>query len=505
MPAPNADLGTNSASESFRLLAFERRKFNPTVILPTFTRAELTKSEHETLASKQGNPFPSSKEFAALDSQQRVDLLRSLSAEFLHTQDQSGLLGALPRLIRGATTQERVTLVDELLTGRRSAAGNHLISAVLRESNDINQLRTIVSAVGAKRLLTTRSASVREFIAWATVGVRMRNIALPPGLSKYSGSISIERARVGLIKNCNEALHIIANSGKFGRSEVVKQFYQIVSNIKTELEDPSGLSTSARRGVQSINSLRKRLDIGLNYAIMLSSDRSRSWRPQDLDEIEDLFKQLPEGKILFTPRLFEIRRVQQDDEDTLGERHEDGLIRILDLAIDDKILEHRNHGVSSLKSVLAHELGHSLQLGATAYRMRFSRKQLQFTGMSDPGYDFGHYMQLSGWEIVAPERYKIAYFGDAVLIDEKLLPLDTPMMLNGQAVQFRFDPDDEVLYAVNPFARYSLGSYAKTNPWEDWAEAFCEYVILPQRLAAVAADKFEYFNEQFGMYSEDRS
>ena len=490
---------------SFPRLTFPKRKFEPVVLLPTFNADKGSECKNKCQALPSCLPVDnlvpfSANNMAELASDERVEFLRMRCAEFLHADSKSAILGSLPRLLRSASTQERIVLVDELMAARRSGPRNHLVAAILRESNDLEQLKMIVAGVGAQRLMQSRSPSVREFVAWATVGARVQQMVIPAELSKYSGSRSIERRRIELIEVCSAAERVLESSGKFGRSELAKQYRHIISELRSELGDPRLTDCSSRRGVEQLNLIRQRLNIGLRYALLLSEDPSRSWRARDLEDIREVFERLPQGKILFTPRLFEIRRVEQDDPDTQGERHEDGLIRILDIAIDDQLQQVRNHGISSLQSVLTHELGHALQLGASAYRMRFSRQQLQFVGMSDPSYDFGHYMQLSGWAIVAPEHYKIAYFGDALIIDDQLLPLDTPLLYNGAAVEFRFDPEDEILYAVNPFARYSLGSYAKTNPWEDWAEAFCEYVLLPQRLASVACDKFDYFNQQFGLY-----
>ena len=54
-------------------------------------------------------------------------------------------------------------------------------------------------------------------------------------------------------------------------------------------------------------------------------------------------------------------------------------------------------------------------------------------------------------------------------------------------------------------AHFSHDPYAKASPWEDYAEAFCEYLFLPERLIEHAPEKFQFLEEEFKRYSNNEA
>ncbi len=60
--------------------------------------------------------------------------------------------------------------------------------------------------------------------------------------------------------------------------------------------------------------------------------------------------------------------------------------------------------------------------------------------------------------------------------------------------------NDNIVFCHAPDAQFSLESYAMTDPQEDFAEAFTEYITCPDRLIDLAPKKFYFMEIHFRVY-----
>ena len=151
--------------------------------------------------------------------------------------------------------------------------------------------------------------------------------------------------------------------------------------------------------------------------------------------------------------------------------------------------------VSSLQVVLTHELGHSIQLGRDGGGVVGDH----YTP-GEASFDFDEFVRLGGWAVYLPDSYQITNGGAAVKIEGHEYPIDRPVKFHGEFVTFLFDGWQ--LSSYKSAAPFSLRWYSRTTPWEDWAEGFAEYNLMPQRLITFAPEKFQYFEDEFGKYSD---
>jgi hypothetical protein len=59
---------------------------------------------------------------------------------------------------------------------------------------------------------------------------------------------------------------------------------------------------------------------------------------------------------------------------------------------------------------------------------------------------------------------------------------------------------NNLLFCHRSDAEFSLNDYALTDPIEDFAEAFTDYILCPDRLIECAPEKFHYMEIHFRVY-----
>ena len=90
-----------------------------------------------------------------------------------------------------------------------------------------------------------------------------------------------------------------------------------------------------------------------------------------------------------------------------------------------------------------------------------------------------------------------------VEINGQRLPLDTACWFEGEEVIFQYDEDTQVLIRYDANSQFSSRWYARTSPWEDFAEAFSEYLLAPEQLIAAAPEKFQHLELELRRYQND--
>ena len=149
---------------------------------------------------------------------------------------------------------------------------------------------------------------------------------------------------------------------------------------------------------------------------------------------------------------------------------------------------------NSLQVTLAHEIGHSIQLGDSP--PRFADQSAEIVLVGDPRYSFDEFLKLAGWRVLPPGSFTISEGDQAATIDGKTHALGTPVVIHGERVILAVDRGRLYQYSID--GEFSLNAYSRTNPWEDWAEAYCEYLLIPERLKQIAPQKYRYFVDCFG-------
>jgi hypothetical protein len=264
------------------------------------------------------------------------------------------------------------------------------------------------------------------------------------------------------------------------------------ARVRTELEF-GVLLRSQEPGVQP--------GIGLDDGPLPS--HGVEWTLAQVRSVEAALRGIPGVLLYTTPMLHQIQRVESlGSPYILGRRFEDGVVRIANTAVDLDALEYLYPGCTSLQVVLTHELGHSVQLGLYAGSFEFSPGQGLAFADGDPRYDFKEYMGLSGWRIFAPGQFSPTNGGLSVQIGDEEYPVGQPVKLNGDDVILTLRGG--LLIAYKAFGPFSLVDYSRTNPWEDFAEAFCEYTLRPDRLITFAPEKFKFLDQEFGRYKGDK-
>ncbi len=430
--------------------------------------------------------------------------------------------GRLSKILKLANSEERAELVSNLICTPASEKSLLLAEKILRISPDLNFLAEVVNKVGVDTLIQLERREFTEYVATLGIGIGVREADHPPLLNPTTTGKTI-LARIDQLKEVlQERIELCDTYDQLAKSKAAGvQRSAAEENIKY-------LTREAKRceSVGELRDLTNRVIVksaieGI-YGINLSAEKDkkgryvRQWNMDDLEDIAKVLNAIGEGRVLFTPLLTEVSRVRkvaeegsesedESDEVPFAVRHfKSGRIDVSDDAIHDEFLEKKYDGVSSLQVALAHEIGHGLQLGRES-NLVYDTSNDRIAGPADSLYDFGRWLEISGWIIFDSKRVQIKHDKQAALIDQKHeFALGIPVQYQGQWMIFRWDSGEKTLYAHRFNAEFSLRDYAKTSPWEDWAEAFAEYTVLPKRLATYAPQKFIYFEDQLGRFENDK-
>jgi hypothetical protein len=234
-----------------------------------------------------------------------------------------------------------------------------------------------------------------------------------------------------------------------------------------------------------------------------SSRLSKSWTLEDLKDIRSILETIPESHLLFTPLLREIQRVPLLAPGVLGARYENGVIKIADSAFNHAGVTESYEGISSLRIVLMHEIGHGIQIGRGSSWVTFSTDGTPIIGNGEDLYDFSEFLKIGGWRAYEKGRVREATSSSRIFLDDKELPLGQPIDLNGEQVVLKYFKGPNILMSYRGGAEFSHRDYSHASPWEDFAEAFAEYMFLPKRLIKDAPEKFRHLDQEFRRYHGD--
>ncbi len=449
-----------------------------------------------------------------LTSEQRINVFKSLQLLAADSNSLNYIEGKIALVLNASTVTEKIKIAEELLS--KGAKGHNLTSlvTVLRSSKDIHELNEVMESLGYGNLQKVRSIRVLDLIAQVKIGQALRDLELPDEPHYNSNRVTILHCLSAIESRLKKAQRIIKADSILVRSHTATDFLDIV---KEDLK----LLRQARREAESVGELRElaytlleKIPLEFQYKVSIknSTNPDQIAQPWTRDEISDLAQVLNlfnEGKILFNGMLKEICKVSvcQGEEDSNDDVHgkwgQNGIIELNPRSIASDIIESNYENVSALQCVLAHELGHMLQLGSRAY-VYHGPKSGVVLGPTLPISDFDEYLRISGWSIIDSSLYQLIHDKQAIILDGDTYRLDDhPVDFKGTSIFLSYKEDLGVLLAYRSNAQFSLHRYSKTDPWEDYAEAFSEYMLLPERLIKFAPKKFKFFEQEYGRYSED--
>ncbi|MCB0328577.1 MAG: hypothetical protein KDD70_02905 [Bdellovibrionales bacterium] len=469
---------------------------------------------------------------------ERMDFAKALLS--LSTSEKSYhdfITDKLDNTIGQLPISERVDLIETALVQNRTGQIEHL----LRASNSIEELVRTVDAVGTERLLDLNITAVTEMVAQSILVPVMRGIdfgshanletleeitsahahlkqtlaSIPEIIASFPAIQHTAAAQQYLSTYVSDLIELGEEAQKF--SENVTSYRDLIQRytLMAELEFFYGVDISAKDSIKS--SWSDLLDEACTlseFGIVIGPDelqdtvqneqRLEHWQLKHLKQIGEVLRAVPEAELLFTPNLNRIELVESLGQYVLGARFVNGVIQIADLTLDHQGIENSYEGTESLLVVLAHEIGHGVQIGDGPSNIYFPRDGNEpYFGKGEEIHDFDEWLKLSDWKVYDRKRYELADEPGYIILDGEKLPLEKPVAFDGQNIVLSYSSWGNVLQSYDADSDFSNRWYAKTSPWEDFAEAFSEYLFLPERLIEDAPEKFQHLELELRRYAGD--
>jgi hypothetical protein len=434
----------------------------------------------------------------------------------------------MPHILRHASKREKIFLLRYALSGNNRRVRGGLAFAILRSAQSAAELRTLASEKRSVDLLRTGHKELRELVVKSLYSRMFRVIGFPPGISRGVSARCVQNpkeARQKVRERLNEIHRTLKEYEKeinrhprFRKTRTTKEHKRSIKEALAMVSphvSRNGYSPrimiSRYNGARLANLLslkvRAELSYGIHFAPTHSAmpPRAKRWSHHDIRAVLGALTKMPEGSLVMTPLLHKFVRTSRNHD--FGLRRPNGVIELSDRAQHDHRVSRVFGGAKGLQVVALHELGHALQIGASNYRVSWSRDTGDIRGPGDAMYDFKSFCKLSGWKMVTERNWSQLFNNQAVSVAGERYPLNSPTLYKGARVVFTVLSEGGCQYLLvrNADAQFPVSKNAEADPWEDWAEGFCEYIIVPERLVVFAPEKFLYYQLHFRMYAEDSS
>jgi|GEM_PF-2862042 len=440
-----------------------------------------------------------------LSSESRTNCVRAmLYLASLYEDVQGFMVAKLNNMLHFVGTPERIAILSELAGRDKDPAVRVQAQHILLGSFDLKQLKDVVNGVGEEKLLAFEQPAVKELLAYSAILPSVRQVKLPERLAETADKTQLQQRLGELIESLTRVGEICLSQSQYVSSPLAKRLIKIINLRLDEAKRILDNGGPLTKQIRAYHCLHAKCSTEFFYGIYLADERCkpdgthRRWKENEIHEIRQVLNRIPEGRVLFTPKLNTLQRVKSLGQHVLGQRFDNGTIRIADAAVNHPYVKKAYQDQSSLQITLTHELGHSIQLGALGPWLKEKDDGFVFIP-GEPAYNFDEFMSLSGWNLINDKRYKIENNGLSVVLDGEHLPLGLPTKLRGEPIMLVYNQGLLLSYRLD--GRFSLIDYSRSNPWEDWAEGFCEYIMLPERLILFAPQKFLYFEQEFRKYA----
>lgn len=468
---------------------------------------------------------------AYLSSDNRLTLLASLLERAGHEEAIfETLADKLDNLLYYTSASERGQLLTSVVLQTNSALTSIQTEQVLRASKSLDDLQQVVSLVDSSTLLALHDREVNNYVALAVLRPLLTQISFPDIQQIFDSEGSIDTNTQALYDAVSNLAQTLQEHSELLNSDYVYELSRAVSESVSAFEDElNGASTlqerqsvlqryskiielEVRYGVHittgAADYLSRVADVdtctadefGVDLPLEFESTAPLKWSLEDLNELEFVLKSLPESDLHMTPLLNDIELVPSLGYGVLGARYTTGTIKIAQISIGLDSISEQYEGRSSLAVVLAHEIGHGIQISDGPSGIYVDSEGNFYFGKGADLHDFDEWIELSDWKMIHRDRYEMSSTYGTIILDGVEVPLNTPFEHNGERMVLLYRADFDILTSYNPDADFSSRWYAKTSPWEDFAEAFSEYILVPERLAHDAPLKFLHLEEEFKLY-----
>ncbi|MCB0352047.1 MAG: hypothetical protein KDD64_00930 [Bdellovibrionales bacterium] len=416
------------------------------------------------------------------------------------------------------------------------------VDEILRACDTLEELSEVVSGSGIESLLSLQNSQVNELVAQSILGSSIREIEFRvPTREEISTEGGITNSLNSLLDQMEIVRTIVSSHPELGTTATAQEYLAtIVSNL-SELNDELSQASGELSELQDIvQRYWKMAELEFRYGIDISNTDSFAqsdqvadlchlgdfgldagsapeettessetarlrWEMRHLEQIERVLERIPEAELLFTPMLHRVELVDSLGWGVLGARyHANGVIQIAELALDHTGMAQSYQGENSLAIVLAHEMGHGVQIGDGPAGIYYpTTGQDPYFGGGEAIHNFDEWMKLSDWTVYDRSRYEPSENAGYVVVDGQELKVGQPVAFNGKTIVLTYNQWYDVLYSYDAESDFSNRWYAKSSPWEDFAEAFSEYLFLPERLIQDAPEKFKHLDLEFRRYADD--
>jgi hypothetical protein len=449
------------------------------------------------------------------ESPERIRFFNLLKEQVFERKDlRMFLVAAFGRASHFLSDEERRVILGDLLQGPHRSSASLLIAQVLTNAGGRSATLRLIRFIGEEQLLNRRSILLREIHAICVLGKTLSALPLPPSCSKYfSHPIRIKERYKEVLSALRLAFDKVKEDRRFSGLQVQREYK---SAIKTNIRDfirqfKEADSTPLKREI--INRTLKRHILETRYVIKLSgswenqSEHSRQWTSAELGLVEWALKRLPESAVLFSPGVYEIRRVdmfRHSSEQGNVALYETGvnLIRMTDYTkIKTGLIKAKDY----LAITLLHEIGHAFNINGLDVNSTFKIPVPKYPDflLDIFGADF---LNLSGWQIVK-SGYKLLNENLSVKLGERIYPLGRPVSVDGTLRIFHYNEMTKCLFSYRVSeekpAGFAEGRNAESDPFEDWSDAFADYCTRPHHLIESAPLKYVYMESLFRSYDHN--
>jgi hypothetical protein len=464
-----------------------------------------------------------------------VSLVKEIFAFAATAPERSKLVCyTLPHLLRLCAVEDKSRVLDLALREPRKSVRKRLAYGVVRSSATREELFSLLSPRRVHALVACGSRKLTEMVAKGVVLHTLKSIKIPDSMWRASFKENNTRnrriARARVIEIESEAKRGLQLLGKLEHL-----VYRPRSKIEGAPLIPARPLHDARRSFSSVVKMAEKLRVGprptyntlrhfINSATRkLSLECSDGiqllqshvlpgkdlWSPRLVQRLMNAFQLVPEAERLMTPRLREIALSKIVPRNG-AERSYSGRISFDYPGQVHRGNDKRYNGAPFLTRLLVHELAHSIQMGHEGKVFDWDKSTGELLSPNNPMIDLKGFCDLSGWRVVGWFERSAFVGNTAIVIAGKEYPFDRPLKIDlpvELAAGSVRTPCTVILRAGRngvfchaPDAQFSLESYAMTDPHEDFAEAFTEYIICPDRLIELAPEKFHFMEIHFRVY-----